>query len=95
LPIILNISAYGLRCHPERDPPPLTRDSQEEVVYEPFDDGWPGFADELYQGLLPNRYFTWYDIGLNAMGGIVTYPIVFNSIGSVLKSAPYGPMRNR
>ena len=27
---------------PSRDPPPLTRDSQEEVVYEPFDDGWPG-----------------------------------------------------
>ena len=27
---------------PSRDPPPLTQDSQEEVVYEPFDDGWPG-----------------------------------------------------
>lgn len=34
---------------PSRDPPPLTQDSQ-EVVYEPFDDGWPGF-DEIAIGL--------------------------------------------
>jgi hypothetical protein len=37
---------------PSRDPPPLTRDSQdEEVVYEPFDDGWPGLEDEITVGL--------------------------------------------
>jgi hypothetical protein len=35
-----------------RAPPPLTRDSQEEeVVYEPFDDGWPGLEDEIAVGL--------------------------------------------
>jgi hypothetical protein len=26
---------------PSRDPPPLTRESQAEVLYKPFDDGWP------------------------------------------------------
>jgi hypothetical protein len=30
-----------------------------------------GAADELYQGLLPLRYFTWYDIVLNGLGGIL------------------------
>jgi len=30
-----------------------------------------GAADELYQGLLPLRYFTWYDIALNGLGGIL------------------------
>jgi len=30
-----------------------------------------GAADELYQGLLPLRYFTWYDIMLNSIGGIL------------------------
>ena len=30
-----------------------------------------GTVDELYQGILPNRSCTWYDIILNAMGGIL------------------------
>jgi len=30
-----------------------------------------GAVDELYQGLLPLRYFRWYDIMLNALGGIL------------------------
>jgi len=30
-----------------------------------------GGLDELYQGILPMRYFTWYDIMLNSIGGIL------------------------
>ena len=30
-----------------------------------------GTIDELYQGLLPLRYFTWYDILLNGLGGLL------------------------
>jgi hypothetical protein len=30
-----------------------------------------GSVDELYQGVLPMRYFTWYDIFLNGLGGIL------------------------
>jgi VanZ family protein len=30
-----------------------------------------GIADELYQGVLPSRYFTWYDIILNGLGGLL------------------------
>ena len=30
-----------------------------------------GTADEIYQHFLPNRYFTWYDIFLNILGGIL------------------------
>ena len=36
---------------PPRAPPPQNQNSQEdEVIYEPFDDGWPGF-DEIAVGL--------------------------------------------
>jgi len=30
-----------------------------------------GTLDEIYQYFLPNRYFTWYDILLNILGGIL------------------------
>jgi VanZ family protein len=30
-----------------------------------------GAVDELYQGLLASRYFNWYDIALNGVGGIL------------------------
>ncbi len=30
-----------------------------------------GTIDEIYQYFLPNRYFTWYDIFLNTLGGIL------------------------
>ena len=30
-----------------------------------------GSIDELYQGVLPMRVFTWYDIFLNMLGGIL------------------------
>ena len=30
-----------------------------------------GTMDELYQGLLPGRYFTWYDIMLNGLGALL------------------------
>ena len=30
-----------------------------------------GIADEIYQYFLPNRFFTWYDILLNILGGIL------------------------
>lgn len=30
-----------------------------------------GTLDEIYQYFLPNRYFTWYDIFLNILGGIL------------------------
>lgn len=30
-----------------------------------------GIADEIYQYFLPNRFFTWYDIFLNILGGIL------------------------
>ena len=30
-----------------------------------------GVIDELYQGVLPLRYFTWYDILLNVIGGLL------------------------
>jgi hypothetical protein len=30
-----------------------------------------GTIDELYQGILPLRYFTWYDIFLNGVGGLL------------------------
>ena len=30
-----------------------------------------GVIDELYQGILPSRFFTWYDIFLNGVGGLL------------------------
>jgi hypothetical protein len=30
-----------------------------------------GIADEIYQYFLPNRFFTWYDIFLNILGGVL------------------------
>ena len=36
-----------------------------------FITGIIGSADEIYQYFLPNRYFTWYDIFLNILGGIL------------------------
>jgi hypothetical protein len=30
-----------------------------------------GIGDEIYQHFLPNRFFTWYDILLNILGGIL------------------------
>ena len=33
--------------------------------------GLLGTIDELYQGILPLRYFTWYDIFLNGIGGLL------------------------
>ena len=30
-----------------------------------------GTIDEVYQGILPSRYFTWYDIFLNCLGGLL------------------------
>jgi VanZ family protein len=30
-----------------------------------------GTGDEVYQNFLPNRFFTWYDIFLNILGGIL------------------------
>jgi hypothetical protein len=39
-----------------------------------------GTADELYQGLLPLRYFTCYDIFLNGLGGILGLTIFWGII---------------
>jgi hypothetical protein len=36
-----------------------------------FITGIIGTVDEIYQYFLPNRSFTWYDIFLNALGGIL------------------------
>ncbi|NVM57762.1 MAG: VanZ family protein [Desulfobacterales bacterium] len=36
-----------------------------------------GAMDELYQGLLPARYFNWYDILLNGLGGVLGLVIVW------------------
>ena len=33
--------------------------------------GMIGTGDEVYQYFLPNRFFTWYDILLNILGGIL------------------------
>jgi VanZ family protein len=30
-----------------------------------------GMGDEIYQHFLPGRFFTWYDVGLNFVGGIL------------------------
>ena len=30
-----------------------------------------GIIDELYQGILPLRYFAWRDIALNGLGGLL------------------------
>ena len=30
-----------------------------------------GAIDEIYQGILPLRYFTWYDVFLNGIGGLL------------------------
>ena len=30
-----------------------------------------GTGDEIYQHFLPNRFYTWYDIALNILGGIL------------------------
>jgi len=39
-----------------------------------------GAIDELYQGLLPSRYFTWYDILLNVIGGLLGLTILWGII---------------
>jgi len=39
--------------------------------------GGLGAIDELYQGILPSRYFTWYDIFLNGLGGILGLTLVW------------------
>lgn len=30
-----------------------------------------GAGDEVYQHFIPGRFFTWYDIFLNAVGGVL------------------------
>jgi hypothetical protein len=39
-----------------------------------------GTIDELYQGVLPLRYFTWYDILLNVIGGLLGLTILWGVI---------------
>jgi len=39
-----------------------------------------GTIDEVYQGILPLRYFTWYDIFLNGLGGVLGLIIVWGII---------------
>ncbi|MBW1678940.1 MAG: hypothetical protein JRJ08_02160 [Deltaproteobacteria bacterium] len=39
--------------------------------------GAVGIIDELYQGLLPTRFFAWYDILLNGLGGVLGLTIVW------------------
>jgi hypothetical protein len=39
-----------------------------------------GVIDELYQGVLPLRYFTWYDIFLNMLGGLFGLTILWGII---------------
>ena len=36
-----------------------------------------GTIDEIYQHFLPNRFFTWYDIFLNILGGILGLLIIW------------------
>ncbi|MGB2763267.1 MAG: VanZ family protein [Candidatus Aminicenantaceae bacterium] len=38
--------------------------------------GTIGTVDEIYQHFLPNRHFTWYDILLNILGGILGLLII-------------------
>ncbi|MBA7662510.1 hypothetical protein ES703_70539 [subsurface metagenome] len=38
-----------------------------------------GTIDELYQGILPLRYFTWYDILLNGLGGLLGLTIFWGA----------------
>jgi len=46
--------------------------SENRVYFQSaFITGVLGSIDELYQGVLPMRYFTWYDICLNMLGGIL------------------------
>ena len=42
--------------------------------------GMVGGIDEIYQGLLPLRYFTWYDILLNMLGGLLGLTIFWGII---------------
>ena len=39
-----------------------------------------GVIDELYQGVLPLRYFVWYDIFLNMVGGLFGLTILWGII---------------
>jgi len=39
-----------------------------------------GVIDELYQGVLPLRYFGWYDIFLNMLGGLFGLTILWGII---------------
>ena len=39
--------------------------------------GTIGTIDEIYQHFLPNRHFTWYDILLNILGGILGLLIIW------------------
>jgi hypothetical protein len=39
-----------------------------------------GTIDEVYQGILPLRYFTWYDIFLNGLGGVLGLTIFWGII---------------
>ncbi len=39
-----------------------------------------GVIDELYQGVLPLRYFVWYDIFLNIIGGLFGLTILWGII---------------
>jgi len=39
--------------------------------------GVVGTIDELYQGLLPLRYFAWYDVFLNEVGGLLGLTVLW------------------
>jgi ABC-type xylose transport system permease subunit len=39
-----------------------------------------GTIDELYQGILPLRYFTWYDVFLNGIGGLLGLTIFWGIV---------------
>ena len=40
-----------------------------------------GTGDEIYQHFLPNRFFTWYDIFLNCLGGILGLLVFWGAKG--------------
>jgi len=43
----------------------------EKVYFLGRNAGLVGIGDEIYQHFLPNRFFTWYDIFLDILGGIL------------------------
>jgi len=59
----------------------MSRITRNSYLFSGFIAALIGTADEIYQYFLPNRFFTWYDVFLNSLGGILGLLVFWGAKG--------------